>query len=61
MDETYLRPEIQILINDEKQYNEVNKIELPMTWQVLELDEDEKYDRYGDELTPKSQKIMNWE
>ncbi|GKX28403.1 ABC transporter substrate-binding protein [Vallitalea longa] len=61
MDNTYLRPEIQITVNDKKQYNEANKIELPMKWQVIKPIDEEKYDRYGDELTPKSVKKMMWD
>ncbi|QUH28882.1 extracellular solute-binding protein [Vallitalea guaymasensis] len=61
MDKTYLRPEIQVTINDEEQFNEANKIELPMNWQVGKLNDEEKFDRYGDELMPKSVKKMIWE
>lgn len=61
MEETFLRPEIGVAINDETPFNEANKIELPMKWQVLEPTEDRKYDRYGDQLTPRSTKQMAWE
>lgn len=54
---TRTNPTVQILVNDETQYTEMNNIELKTNWLV----EDElKVDRYGDQLAPKSFVASEW-
>lgn len=60
-EETYIAPKLEVLVNGKAQYNEMMNIELPIDWQVMELKEGSKWDRYGDELTPKSEIALGWQ
>jgi ABC-type glycerol-3-phosphate transport system substrate-binding protein len=56
--ETKLRPSISIKINDQFQYNEMANIEVPIQWKV---DENQIFDRFGDEMTPNSYLTSKWD
>ncbi|OIJ17480.1 ABC transporter substrate-binding protein [Anaerobacillus alkalilacustris] len=60
LETSHLNPELAILVNNEIQYNEMNRITLSMDWQPVALEGGLKYDRYGDELTPRSELISDW-
>lgn len=58
LEQTALKPELDIDINGENQYNEMNELRLPIDWQATV--DGSKLDRFGDELTPKSQILSTW-
>ncbi len=45
-------PTIKLLINDEIEYNELSSLNLPVLWELIEREEENKYNRYGNELLP---------
>lgn len=45
-------PTIKLSVNDEVLYNELNNLNLPIVWNVIEREEENKYNRYGNELLP---------
>jgi len=45
-------PEIDILVNNEYQYNEMMSLPLEVNWNVTPREEDERYNRFGNELLP---------
>ena len=45
-------PTIEITIDDELQYNEMTGLPLPVKWMLEERDEDNRYNRFGNELLP---------
>ncbi|MDD4070451.1 MAG: extracellular solute-binding protein, partial [Candidatus Izemoplasmatales bacterium] len=55
----YTIPTIEVSINDEILYNELNEVEMDVLWEVLPLAEEERYNRYGNELLPKAESISN--
>jgi len=57
----YTIPTIEVLINDEAQYNELKELELEVLWEVVPLTEELRYNRYGNELLPKSQSLNAWQ
>lgn len=57
LEDTRLRPSIDVEINGEYQYNELANIEVPIKWKV---EEEPVYDRFGDELTPNSSLYSEW-
>jgi hypothetical protein len=57
---TYLKPELDVDVNQKNQFNEMNDLKLAMDWETLKLDSAQQYDRYGDELTPKSTLVSKW-
>lgn len=58
--ETHLVPELSVQINEQAQYNEMNRITLFMEWEP-ENDGKIQYDRYGDQLPPRSVLKSKWE
>ncbi len=50
----YSKPYIDIYVNNESQFNEMNNLELEVDWDIIERTEEEKYNRYGNELLPHS-------
>lgn len=46
------RPTIEFKVNDKFLYNELTNLELPVLWGLLEREEKDKYNRYGNELLP---------
>ncbi|MEW9050035.1 MAG: extracellular solute-binding protein [Neobacillus sp.] len=58
--ETILTPELSIEVNDQVYFNEMNAVNLSVDWKTIELDEKLKYDRYGDELNPRSERVLEW-
>lgn len=57
LEQSALNPEIQVEINGAIQFNEMNELRLAMDWKV---EDEQKVDRYGDELTPKSEMVSSW-
>lgn len=55
------RPKIGLEINNEYQYNELSEIELGVRWKNVMRSDDERYNRYGDELLPLSVPIIEWQ
>ncbi|MFC0470642.1 extracellular solute-binding protein [Halalkalibacter kiskunsagensis] len=60
LQDSHLSPELAIEINDEIQFNEMNRLSFSMDWRPISLEGDLKYDRYGDELNPRSELISEW-
>ncbi|NLG82596.1 MAG: extracellular solute-binding protein [Bacilli bacterium] len=57
LSDTRVNPTINLMINQVKQFSEMSNIELSVDW----IRESEKrYDRYGDELTPKAFIAEKW-
>ena len=60
-DETFSsNPLVDLIINDEYQYNETAQINLKVEWDSVERDEADRYNRYGDELVPYSVPQKRW-
>lgn len=57
LDTSRLAPNITILINDEIQFIEMNLINLEIYWSV---EQERNYDRFGDQLLPKSFISSSW-
>lgn len=57
LEQSRMTPNIQVLINDDVQYTEMNAIDLFVNWKK---EDQPQYDRYGDELTPKSYIHAEW-
>ncbi|MDF2699975.1 MAG: transporter substrate-binding protein [Haloplasmataceae bacterium] len=55
--ESRLTPNLKLKINGETQYNEMNNIEIDVDWT---LENELQYDRYGDQLAPKSILDTKW-
>ena len=53
-------PTIDLAINGEAQYNEMEQIRLALDFESIERDEENKYNRYGDELVPYSNPLNKW-
>lgn len=45
-------PEVSLKINDKVQFSEMERIPLEVSWDILEREESNKYNRYNDELLP---------
>lgn len=58
--ETFLKPQMRVEINGESPYNEANQVQLNVEWRQEDLEEEYKYDRFGDELQPKSELLSEW-
>jgi len=58
LEKTAIKPELDVDVNGENQYNEMNELRLPIDWQAKEGGQ--KLDRFGDELTPKSEIRSSW-
>ena len=56
----YTLPTIEILINGQTQYNELAELELEVLWEVIPLEEANRYNRYGNELLPSSDSVNEW-
>ena len=54
------QPRIKININGEDQYNEITDIALDVSWRIQERAEDNRYNRYGNELLPFSTSVNQW-
>jgi len=57
----YTIPSIELKINGESQYNEMSDLELDVSWEIVPLEEALRYNRYGNELLPKSASILAWD
>lgn len=53
--ETRVNPTVGIYINGSAQYNEMNNLPLPVIWKPIENEELYNEDRYGNELSPRSE------
>lgn len=60
LEETYLVPELSVEVNDQAQYNEMNLITLSMEWEPDNYGGEIQYDRYGDQLPPRSHLKSQW-
>lgn len=58
--EFYTNPSIAIEVNGESQFNELADLELEVLWERKILDEDLRYNRYGNELLPGSESVQQW-
>ena len=56
----YTIPSIQMTVNGVSQYNEMTDLELEVVWDIVPLDEAVRYNRYGNELLPKSVSKQQW-
>ncbi|NLJ19494.1 MAG: extracellular solute-binding protein [Globicatella sulfidifaciens] len=61
LEETYLEPELSVQVNEQAQYNEMNRVTLFMEWEPENVDGEIQYDRYGDQLPPRSILKSKWE
>ncbi len=59
-EEFFTIPTIRITINDQVLYNELSELELDVAWEVVPLEEDLRYNRYGNELLPKAESVSTW-
>jgi len=57
LDTTRLTPNISLLVNGVTQYTEMYGLDLHVDWKV---ETEKRYDRYGDEMTPKSEINPIW-
>ncbi|ERJ13066.1 extracellular solute-binding protein [Haloplasma contractile] len=57
LQKTRLMPRVGIAVNGTSQYTEMNDLEVEVDWK---LEEGKQFDRYDDELTPKSEITSNW-
>ena len=53
-------PYIGITINGEEQYNEISNIALEVSWYLEQREEEDRYNRYGNELLPYSRAQNIW-
>lgn len=56
----YTIPTIAFQVNEAFQYNELEELELEVAWSIVPLKEEERYNRYGNELLPDSASISTW-
>ena len=56
----YSKPLIDILINGESLFNEMTDLELEVSWNLTEREEDDLYNRYGNELLPYTNPMLIW-
>ena len=53
-------PYVGITINGEQQYNEISNIALEVSWNLEQRAEEDRYNRYGNELLPYSRANNTW-
>ncbi len=53
-------PSIEMKINGVSLYNEMSDLELDVAWEIVPNEEEVRYNRYGNELLPKSESIIAW-
>lgn len=53
-------PTVEFQVNGEYLYNELKELELEVAWQIVPLEEENRYNRYGNELLPHSVSISEW-
>lgn len=58
-EEFYTNPTIDILVNDAYQFNEAMSLPLEVSWFVKEREENDRYNRYGNELLPLSSSSLS--
>ena len=56
----YTIPTIQVMVNDQILYNELSELQIDVSWKLEPLDEEVRYNRYGNELLPKSSSVHEW-
>lgn len=62
MEDTYYTiPSIEVLVNGESQFNEMSDLELDVIWKSISLEENVRYNRYGNELLPNSEAVLEWD
>lgn len=57
LNQTRLTPNISLFVNGDIQYTEMYNLDLLVDW---EIEDGKHYDRYGDEMTPKSEINQAW-
>ncbi len=60
-EEFYTIPSVMIIINDEILYNELNEVKLEVFWESVPLEEEYRYNIYGNELLPKVKSVNKWQ
>ncbi len=58
---TRLNPTFTLLVNNKLQYNEMGNLNIPIEWVVVPNEEGFTHDRYGNELSPKSEVSSHWD
>lgn len=53
-------PAVEVLINGESPFNEASSMELEVSWDIVPLPEEERYNRYGNELLPDTAAVVAW-
>ena len=53
-------PTVEIMINDELQFNEMSGYSLPVLWNMEERLEEDRYNRFGNELLPYTVSKTGW-
>ncbi|MDP2425064.1 MAG: extracellular solute-binding protein [bacterium] len=56
----YSIPSIKLQINGKSLFNEASDLELPVAWEMIPLEENRRYNRYGNELLPDAESINEW-
>ena len=56
----YSKPSVKILINQQVLFNEIADYPLDVVWESVELEENRRYNRYGNELNPDSVGLTTW-
>lgn len=56
----YTIPSIEVSVNGSIQFTECADLELDVSWDKVPLDEAVRYNRYGNELLPKSASVFEW-
>ncbi len=58
-EEFYTNPTVDILVNDEYQFNETMSLPLEVSWTIEERIESNRFNRYGNELLPLSNSLLS--
>ncbi len=59
-EEFFTIPAIQLTVNDEVLFNELSELPLDVIWESVPLAEEQRFNRYGNELLPKSAAVSMW-
>lgn len=54
------QPKIILLVNNEMQFNEMGDLSLEVQWAIEPRPEEERYNRYGNEILPYSNPVLKW-
>ncbi|MDP3130192.1 MAG: hypothetical protein Q8N15_02535, partial [Bacillota bacterium] len=56
----YTVPTVALEVNGESPFNEASSLELDVAWNIIPLAENERFNRYGNELLPDAEAIRTW-